>query len=78
MDVAERMAVLRQCLEGLDLTSADGRAGLRCALREVEALSRGTSTNDPAGPSRTTTFPSDIRDLTKGDKIDIRDISDIC
>lgn len=41
MEIASNAAVLRRCIEGLDLTSADGRAGLRCLLRELEERAPG-------------------------------------
>ena len=36
-------------LQGLDLTSADGRAGLRCLLSEIERLSPGAILRQAAG-----------------------------
>ena len=41
MEIASNAAALRRCIEGLDLTSADGRAGLRCLMREFEESARG-------------------------------------
>ena len=41
MEIASDAAVLRRCIEGLDLASADGRAGLRCLLRELEEQACG-------------------------------------
>lgn len=41
MEIASNAAVLRRCIEGLDLTSADGRAGLRGLLRELEERAPG-------------------------------------
>lgn len=34
-------ALLSECLADLDLNSADGRAGIRAALREIEEISPG-------------------------------------
>ena len=33
--------LLTECLADLDLNSADGRAGIRAALREIEEISPG-------------------------------------
>lgn len=49
MDIASNAAVLRRCIEGLDLTSADGRAGLRCLLRELEERAPGIISQVNAG-----------------------------
>lgn len=38
LSLAERLSKI---LQGVDLTSADGRAGMRTLLREVESLSPG-------------------------------------
>lgn len=38
----QRMAaLLTECLADLDLNSADGRAGIRAALRQIEEISPG-------------------------------------
>ena len=49
MTAPDPITPLRRCLEGLDLTSADGRAGLRCLLREIEAQSPGIIAQVNAG-----------------------------
>ena len=49
MIAPDTITPLRRCLEGLDLTSADGRAGLRCLLREIEAQSPGIIAQVNAG-----------------------------
>ncbi|GAA0640969.1 hypothetical protein [Brevundimonas lenta] len=38
----KRAVVLRELLAGLDLASADGRAGIMALLREVEAAAPGS------------------------------------
>lgn len=39
---------LSKILEGIDLTSADGRAGMRTLLRELESLSPGLIESEAA------------------------------
>lgn len=45
-------AALLKVIEGLDLNSADGRAGIGQLLREIEAV-------DPAGSETETTAPAE-------------------
>ena len=41
MQTEEKTALLLNALRGLDLTSADGRAGIGCLLAEIERLAPG-------------------------------------
>lgn len=45
---SSRAERLSKILQGIDLTSADGRAGMRTLLREVESLSPGMIESEAA------------------------------
>lgn len=46
---AEKRDRLARMIEGIDISGADGRAGLRTLLREIEHVAPGVIENEAAG-----------------------------